>query len=123
MNIFQSIAPAFPYIVAILPFVAFGASYAWQRSTYTPQQNGMISALTILVAAILSALLSGKLTGNALTDTAYVLTLATTLQVETFRPLQGYLRGDAPAQSNQPPPPASPQPIILPTRPGGGNGV
>ena len=118
MNILQVILSTLPYIVAILPFLAFLVSYVLQRPTYTPQQNGMISAATILVASILSALLSGKLTGNALTDTAYVLTMATTLQAETFRPLQGYLRGDPPAQSSQP---AQSQPPIVPSR-GAGNG-
>jgi hypothetical protein len=111
MNILSVIMAFLPYVVALLPFVAFAVSYAFQKPSYTPQKNSLIASTTILVAAILAALLSGKLTGNAVVDTGLVLTLATAFQSETFRPIQGYLRGDTPAPTNT----TSNSPSVRPT--------
>ncbi len=127
----QSLLQLLPYGIALLPFIAFGASYYLQRptpATNTPEQNTVImrrnaaiSGTSILIVAIITALAQGKLTGNAVVDVGYVLTLATTLQVETFRPLQGYLRGDPPAQQMPPLPgqirSVDPKPIRLPDKP------
>src|SRR6267142_2976209 len=79
-------------IILILPVLAFLVSYALQQAHFTPNTNSIISIATILLAAIASSLFQGKLTGNTLTDVGAVLVAATTLQVETFAPLQEYLR-------------------------------
>jgi hypothetical protein len=102
----QIIIQALPYLITLLPFVAFGVSYWLQQPTpvtNTPEQNtaiktrnATISGASILIVAIVSLLAQGKLTGNPISDMLAVLTLATALQMETFRPLQGFLRGDPP---------------------------
>ena len=100
----NSFALILPYCIALLPFLAFGGSYLLQRPTLQTnttqqnariiQRNAAISGGSILLVAILSLLAQGKLTGNPIVDMFSVLTLATTLQIETFRPFQGFLRGD-----------------------------
>lgn len=128
----MQIIQVFPYLIALLPFVAFGVSYYFQRptpSTNTTEQNSTIrtrnatiSGASILVVAIISLLAQGKLTGSPISDMLSVLTLATALQVETFRPLQGFLRGDPtiPSPPLQPQPSQTlsvdPRPITLPDR-------
>ena len=114
----QVITQYVPYLIALLPFAAFGVSYWLQQPTLdtnTPAQNtaiktrnATISGTSIILVAIVSLLSQGKLTGNPITDMLSVMTLATALQMETFRPLQGFLRGDPPAQ------PAQTTPSIMP---------
>lgn len=104
-----------PFIIALLPFLAFAISYAIQRLENSPKQNTAIAGTSIIIACIITALLQGKLTGNWTTDMAYVLAMATALQSEVFIPLQQWMRGNFPTPGEAPNlPPIQPLPPNTP---------
>jgi hypothetical protein len=97
-------------LTLILPLLAYLLSYGLQQMHWSSTINGAIAGCSILVAAVASALLQGKLTGNFYSDLAYVLAASTALQAEAFAPLSQYLRGNFPI------PPADPTPHEPPTQ-------
>ncbi len=104
-------------ITMILPLLAYLISYGLQQMHWSPTVNGVIAGFSILLAAAVSAVVQGKLTGNVASDMAYVLAASTALQAEAFAPLSKYLRGNFPV------PPTSP--FVPPTplrQPPQGNG-
>ena len=120
-QIIQALISLLPALVAVLPFAAFAVSYWRQKPTYSAAKNASIASSTILGAAVVAALLQGKLTGNMTTDAGIVLAVATALQSEVFMPIQRFLRGtDATPTGLTPPPPPDPQPITFPPSTGKG---
>lgn len=112
-------------IAIFLPIVATAVSYLVQQEhwpTVVPDRfvtwlNGTIAALTIVLAVSIDLLIQGKLTGSVQGDILLIGSATAALQVETYRPLQQWLREFGFPPPSAPVVPAEPSPIILPSNP------
>ena len=110
-------------IALFLPIIAAVVSYLMQQEHWptvvTDREkawlNGTVAALTIVCAVIVDQFIQGKLTGNAQGDILLIGSATAALQVETYRPLQQWLREIGFPPPAAPAVPAEPTPIILPS--------
>lgn len=108
MNIQQTLTLALPFIAAIV-------SYGLQQAHWDTRINTSIAGASVLLAAFVSLLLQGNLSGNVFVDTMAVVAVAVALQAGPFLPLQKYLVANFPVSSKaQQPAPVIPVPAQQP---------
>jgi hypothetical protein len=93
-----------PQVITVaLPFVAALVSYALQQAHFDTRINTAIAGVSILLAAFVSLLLQGKLSGNVSIDTMAVIAVAVSLQAGPLLPLQRFLVNNFPVASKSAP--------------------